>query len=60
VQIINRDLHNAINTPEMKEKIAADAAEIALPNTPAEFRKMLAREIQMWEKIVRSSGIRIE
>lgn len=60
VQIINRDLHNAINTPEMKEKISADAAEIAPPNTPAEFRNMLAREIQMWDKIVRASGIRIE
>ena len=39
---------------------AADAAEVAPPNTPAAFRKLLAREIQMWDKIVRASGIRVE
>lgn len=60
VRIINRDLAAVTNTPEMKEKISADAAEVAPPNTPAEFRKKLVSEIQMWDKIVRSSGIRIE
>jgi tripartite-type tricarboxylate transporter receptor subunit TctC len=60
VHIINRDVLAVTNTPEMKEKISADAAEIAAPNTPNDFRNLLAREIQMWEKIIRSSGIRIE
>lgn len=60
VNLINRDVLAVTNTPEMKEKIAADAAEVAAPNTPAEFRKLLGREIQMWDKIVRASGIRIE
>lgn len=60
IQIINRDVTTAINTPEMRDKIAADAAEIAPPNTPKEFGALLAREIAMWEKFVRTSGIRIE
>ncbi len=60
IHIINRDVAAATNTPEMKEKISADAAEIAPPNTPAQFRSLVVREIQMWEKIVRTSGIRIE
>ena len=36
------------------------AAEVAPPNTPKEFRTKLLREIGMWEKIIRASGIRIE
>ncbi len=60
IQIINRDVTTAINTPEMRDKIAADAAEIAPPNTPKEFGALLTREIAMWEKFVRTSGIRIE
>jgi tripartite-type tricarboxylate transporter receptor subunit TctC len=60
IQIINRDVLAVTTTAEMKDKIAADAAEIAPPNTPKEFRALLTREIQMWEKIIRGSGIRIE
>ena len=60
IEIINRDVTTAINTPEMRDKISADAAEIAPPNTPREFGALLAREIAMWEKFVRASGIRIE
>ncbi len=60
IQIINRDVTAAINTPEMRDKIAADAAEIASPNTPKDFGALLTREIAMWEKFVRTSGIRIE
>ena len=60
IQIINRDVLAVTNTPEMKDKLAADAAEVAPPNTPKEFRTKLLREIGMWEKIIRASGIRIE
>lgn len=60
IQIINRDVLAVTNTPEMKEKLAADAAEVAPPNTPKEFRTKLLREIGLWEKIIRASGIRIE
>lgn len=60
IQIINRDVLAVTNTLEMKEKLAADAAEVAPPNTPKEFRTKLLREIGMWEKIIRASGIRIE
>lgn len=60
IQIINRDVSAVTNTPDMKEKVSADAAEIAPPNSPGEFSALLAREIAMWETFVRRSGIRIE
>ncbi len=60
VRIINRDVLSVTNTAAMKEKVAADAAEITAPHTPEAFSKLLASEIQMWNKIVRTSGIRIE
>lgn len=60
IQIINREVLSVTNSAEMRDKIAADAAEVAPPNTPQEFRKLVTREIQTWEKIIRTSGIRIE
>jgi tripartite-type tricarboxylate transporter receptor subunit TctC len=60
VAVINRDVLAATNTPEMREKISADAAEVAAPNTPAQFRALVLREISMWHKIVRTPGVRIE
>lgn len=60
LQIINRDTLNVTNTADVRDKVAADAAEIAPPHTPHDFGKLLASEIRMWQKIVRTSGIRIE
>lgn len=60
IEIINRDVSAVTNTPEMKEKVSADVAEIAPPNSPVEFSALLAREIAMRQTLVRRSGIRIE
>ena len=60
LQIINRDTLNVTNTADVRDKVAADAAEIAPPHTPQDFGKLLSNEIQMWQNIVRTSGIRIE
>jgi len=60
VRIINRDVLEVMNSPEMKEKLAADAAEAAPPNTPDDFRKAIAREVEVWDKFIRTSGVKIE
>ena len=60
VRIINRDVLDLMNSPEMKEKLAADAAEAAAPNTPEDFRKAIAREVEVWDKFIKTSGIKIE
>lgn len=60
VRIINRDVLDVMNSPEMKEKLAADAAEPALPNTPEDFRRIVTREVEVWDKFIKTSGIKIE
>jgi len=58
VSYLNREVGGLMNAPEVKERLAADGAEAAAPNTPAEFRGVIAGEIVRWEKIIRNLGIR--
>jgi len=47
-------------SPEVKSRVAADGAEVAPPNSPAEFRNRFAPEIEMWEKFIKTSGIKVD
>ena len=60
VRLINSAVLDVMYSPEMKEKLAADAAEPAPRLTPEEFRKEIAREVDVWDKFIRTSGINIE
>lgn len=60
VRLINRNVLDVMYSPEMKEKLAADAAEPAPRLTPEEFRKEIAREVELWDKFIRTSGIKIK
>ena len=60
VRTINRDVMDVMNSPEMKAKLAADAAEAAPPNTPEDFRKIITKEVELWDKFIKTSGIKIE
>ena len=53
---INKDLGAALQLPEMRARLAADGADVAGANTPAEFKASFAREVGRWEALVRSSG----
>jgi len=58
VSYLNREVGGLMNAPEVKERLAADGAEAAAPNTPDEFRGVITSEIARWEKIIRNLGIR--
>jgi len=58
VSYLNREVGRVMNAPEVKDRLAADGAEAAAPNTPAEFRGVITGEIARWEKIIRNLGIR--
>jgi len=58
VSYLNREVGGLMNAPEVKERLAADGAEAAAPNTPAEFRGVITSEIARWEIIIRNLGIR--
>jgi len=56
---LNRDLNAALNSPDLKDKLAALGAEVRT-GTPQEFAAYIAAEIPKWSKIVRESGARAE
>ena len=49
-----------MNSSEVREKVAADGAEVAPSRSPAEFAKRFAQEMDMWDKFIKSSGIKVE
>jgi len=56
---LHEELMRAIASPDMRERLAAGALEPA-PNTPEEFRKMIASELQRWAQVIKEAGIRQE
>jgi tripartite-type tricarboxylate transporter receptor subunit TctC len=56
---LHDELTRAIASPDMRERLAAGALEPA-PNTPEEFRKMIANELQRWAQVIKDAGIRQE
>ena len=57
---LNRAISEIVGSGEMKGRIAADGAEPIPPHTPAQFRDRFSKELEMWEKFVKSNGIRID
>lgn len=57
VEKLNSVVNKILQTPSAREKIQADGAEPA-GGTAAEFRETIAREIQIWGKVVKDIGIK--
>ena len=55
---LNREVSATTNAPEVKEKLAADGAEAAAANSPAEFRDVIAREVAKWDKLIKAGVIK--
>lgn len=55
---LNREVSETMNAPEVKGKLAGDGAEAAAPNTPAQFRAVIAAEIAKWEKLIKAGVIK--
>ncbi|MBM3367441.1 MAG: tripartite tricarboxylate transporter substrate binding protein [Betaproteobacteria bacterium] len=49
----------AINTPSVHDRLTKQGAEL-VGNTPAEFRALLVRELQLWTKVVKDSGAKVD
>jgi tripartite-type tricarboxylate transporter receptor subunit TctC len=58
VVALNREVSQTMNSPEVREKLAADGAETAAPNTPAQFKSVITSEIAKWEKVIRKLGVK--
>jgi tripartite-type tricarboxylate transporter receptor subunit TctC len=59
VQKLHAELIRAIAAPDMRARLANAALEPA-PNTPEQFRKMIAAELQRWTRVMKEAGIRQE
>ena len=56
---LNTEIVKALNTPEMRQRLADEGAEVE-PSTPAELARFVHSEIAKWAKAVRDSGARID
>ncbi len=59
VDKINRDVGRVLQTPEVKERLAALGAE-AMPMSPAEFRRFVRDEIDDSAKVIKGAGIKAQ
>ncbi len=59
VGVLNREAAKAIQSPELKERLAPEGAE-AVANSPEEFRVWLKREITKWTAVIKAANIRID
>lgn len=56
---LNADIVAVANSPDMKERMKAQAAEIAT-TTPDEFAAMLRNDFAKWSKVIKQAGMRAE
>jgi len=59
LQRLHKELHRAIASPDMRERLLGAGLEPA-PNTPVQFRKMIAAEVERWKRVVEAAGIKTE
>jgi tripartite-type tricarboxylate transporter receptor subunit TctC len=57
VNAINRQCNQVISAPDFKARLEADGVEAAPPNTPADYRSSIDRQIADLEKFFRTPGI---
>jgi tripartite-type tricarboxylate transporter receptor subunit TctC len=56
---LHDELTKAIASPDMRERLATAALEPA-PNTPEQFRKMIASELDRWARVMKQAGLKQE
>ena len=56
---LNAEIVKALNTPEMRQRLADDGAEVE-SSTPAELARFVHSEIAKWAKAAKDSGARID
>lgn len=59
VQKLNAEISSVLGDPDMRERLAALGATTR-GGPPTELRNLLAREIDVWGKVIREAGIRLD
>ncbi len=56
---LNSEIIKILNTPEMKERLAAQGAEV-LTNTPEQFSKFIRDEKSRWAQVIKTANLKVE
>lgn len=56
---LHRDLTRTVRTPEVRDRLVAAGLEI-VESTPAEYAAYRKRDLAMWSKMIKETGIRME
>ncbi|MPZ45522.1 MAG: tripartite tricarboxylate transporter substrate binding protein [Betaproteobacteria bacterium] len=59
VQQLNKEIVGVLKSPELKERLTHDGAEI-MAGTPQAFSAYLKAETAKWAKVIREAGIRVQ
>jgi len=59
VERIRRDASALLNSPEMKESLGAQGC-IAVGGSPEELTALIRAEYQIWSRVVKTAGVRVE
>ena len=56
---LSEEFAKIVKSPEVAEKLSADGGE-PVGSNPQEFRKLIAAEITVWNRVVRESGVKVD
>lgn len=57
VERMNAEIRRALALPDVQTKLV-EGGNVATPSTPEEFRALVAREIEIWSRVIAAAGIR--
>ena len=59
VNRLNREIVTILKTPEVRQKLQDDGAEV-VAGTPEAFEKMMRAELEKWARVVKATGARLD
>ena len=60
IVILNEAVGAVMTAPEVKDRLANDGAEAAPPNSPQQFRALIAAEIGRWEDFLKRAKLKVD
>jgi tripartite-type tricarboxylate transporter receptor subunit TctC len=60
VDRLNQALSKAVQSPEIRDKLAADFGIDATHSSPQEFSKFIRSDIEKWTRVVKTGNIKLD